>query len=357
MEPQKSVTVTITPGTIFTTIGIVLALWLIVFLKSLVLIILTAIVLASAIEPGVRFFVRRYRFSRALAVALIYVVVLGILFSIAYLFIPPLVQEARGFLTLIPQYVSAFNIQTYLPVSLEALAHQSAASTLSLTNSLFGLETLFTQTSSGAFHAISVIFGGVVSFVLIIVLSFYFAVAETGVDDFISVVVPVEHQEYAIGLWKRSHHKIGLWMQGQLMLSLIMGIFAFLWLTIVGVPYAFIIAVVAAFAELVPIFGPLISGVVAVIVAVTSGGLSMGLLAGGGFVILHQLESHLIYPLVVKKVVGVPPILVILALIVGGQIAGFLGIVLSVPIAAALQELVSDIQKAKKRKLIRLKAE
>jgi predicted PurR-regulated permease PerM len=78
-----------------------------------------------------------------------------------------------------------------------------------------------------------------------------------------------------------------------------------------------------------------------------TGGVSFALIIVGVYVIIHQFENHLIYPLVVTKIVGVPPILVIISLIIGFELAGFLGILLSVPIAATLVEFVEDIQKNK----------
>ncbi|MBV9349814.1 MAG: AI-2E family transporter [Patescibacteria group bacterium] len=231
---------------------------------------------------------------------------------------------------------------------------QSALAGQTLSQSFFQFENMFIP-QGDAFHTLSGLFGGIFSFILIVVLSFYFAVAETGVDDFIRVAVPIRHQAYALNLWKRSHRKIGLWMQGQLILSCIMGIFTFLWLTILGIPFSLVLAFIAALAELVPIFGPIIAGVAAIAVAAATEPFSTILLVGAGFVVLHQLEGNLIYPLVVKKVVGVAPLLVILALIAGSELAGFLGIVLSVPVAAALQEIVSDVQKRKERERTLLK--
>ncbi len=346
--------ITITPGTILTAAGIGILIWLLFFLKDLVLIILTAIVLASAVEPGVRWFMR-YGFPRVFAVASVYFGVFGILFSVVYLFFPPLLEEARGFLTALPQYLNSFSINDLLVNGIPGISQ--GPSTASISDSIFELQSIFTATGEGAFRALSGIFGGVLSFILIIVLSFYFAVQETGIDDFLRIVVPVRHQEYALNLWKRSHEKIGLWMQGQLLLSCIIGIFTFLWLTIVGVPYSLVLAFLAAIMDLVPIFGPIVAGIIAVAVAFPAGGLSMALLVAGGFLILQQLEAHLIYPLVVKKVVGVPPLLVILALIAGAQLAGFLGILLSVPVAAAFQEFVRDIERSKQKELARMRRE
>ena len=145
-----------------------------------------------------------------------------------------------------------------------------------------------------------------------------------------------------LDLWQRSKHKIGLWMQGQLLLGVIMGVLVYLGLTIFGIEHALILAVLAAFFELIPVFGPTFAAVPAVILAFVGGGLTTGLLVIALYVILQQFENHLIYPLVVTKVVGVPPLLVIIGLIVGAKIAGFLGILISVPMVAVLQELVRD---------------
>jgi predicted PurR-regulated permease PerM len=202
----------------------------------------------------------------------------------------------------------------------------------------------FSGTYTNAFSAVTHVFGGVFSFIIIIVFSFYFAVLETGVDDFIRIIVPKKRQHYVLGLWKRSQHKIGLWMQGQLLLGFLMGVFVYLSLTILQVPHALVLAVIAAVFEIIPVFGPTLAAVPAVIIAFVSGGPLFGLVIAGVYILLQQFENHLIYPLVVTRVVGVPPLLVILALIIGGKLAGFLGIILAVPLAATLQELARDIE-------------
>jgi predicted PurR-regulated permease PerM len=195
-----------------------------------------------------------------------------------------------------------------------------------------------------AFTAIASIFGGVFSFILIIVFSFYFAVIETGVEDFLEVVSPRRHKAYILDLWRRSRQKIGLWMQGQLILAVLMGVLLYLGLSILGVPHALLLAVIAALFEIIPVFGPILAAVPAVGIAFVDGGVTLGLLTIALYVIAQQFENHLIYPLVVTRVVGVPPLLVILALIIGAQLAGFLGILLSVPVAATIQELAKDIR-------------
>ena len=187
--------------------------------------------------------------------------------------------------------------------------------------------------------------------ILIIVFSFYFAVQETGIDDFLRIISPVKYQKNIVSLWRRSQIKIGLWMQGQIILAVIVGMLVYLGLTILGVKYALLLAVIAAVFELIPVFGPILSSIPAILIGFVDGGATTGLLVIGLYVIIQQFENHLIYPLVVTKVVGVPPLLVILALLVGAQLAGFLGIILAVPIAAVIQEFVSDVQRKKSGEL------
>src|SRR5205085_100322 len=133
-------------------------------------------------------------------------------------------------------------------------------------------------------------------------------------------------------------------MQGQLLLAFLMGVFVYLSLMILQVPHALVLAVIAAVFEIIPVFGPTLAAVPAVIIAFVSGGPIFGLGIAGVYILLQQFENHLIYPLVVTRVVGVPPLLVILALIIGAELAGFLGIILAVPLAATIQELARDIE-------------
>lgn len=344
-KSDRPISITITPSSFVAAVAIVLAVWLVFFLKDLFLILLTAIVIASSIEPAVLWFMKR-KLIRPAAVSLVYLIVFGFLFAFAYLLFPPLILESSGFLSTLPQYFDSFNVSELISNEL-LVTTQEVVRNGSLATTLSEFQNIFTATGEGAFRAVAGVFGGVFSFFLILLLSFYFALQETGIDDFIRVISPVRHQKYAIDLWRRSQIKIGLWMQGQLLLSLIVAVLTYLWLTILGVPYALLLAIFAAIAELVPVFGSLVAAIPAIAVAGSTGGLAIALLAGGGYLVINQIQGNLIYPLVVKRVVGVPPLLVILALIAGAQLAGFLGVLLSVPIAAALQEFISDVEKRK----------
>lgn len=346
---DKEIRVSITSGTIFTALLIVAGAYLFWILRDLALLVLTAIVIASAIEPGVIFFIR-HRIPRFIAALLVYVLVFGATFAVLYLFFPPIITDATNFLSAMPRYLDTLNI----PSSFSSLGNAthfitSQNDTQSFIQTLLSLQSVFSASSGGILQLFVTFFGGISSLLLVIVLSFYFALQDTGFDDFLRLIIPSAHEEYAVDLWKRSQKKIGLWMQGQILLSVIVAILVYLGLLIIGIPYALLLSVFTAMAEIIPIFGSLMAGSLAVIVAYSNGGVALGLIVAGLYIVVNQFEANLIYPLIVKKIVGIPPLLVIVALIAGYTLAGFLGVLLSVPVAAVILEFMTDFEKRKRR--------
>lgn len=345
MEHLKNTNITISSGTIIKSILFALLVAAIFFLKDLVLIVLTAIVIASAIEPITKWFIS-YKVPRVASVLLVYIIAILFLFSIFYFFAPPLLKEVSNFLTFLPTYTNIFDFKNSFGGDF-INGSESIVKSFSLREGLSAIQESFSNLSEGFINSISLVFGGALSFVLIIIFSFYFAVQETGIDDFLRVITPVKHHNYVLDLWKRSQFKIGRWLQGQLILALIVGILVYMGLTILDVRYALLLAVLAGVFELIPLFGAFLAAIPGIIIASIDGGVTLGIMTAGLYIIIQQFENHLIYPLVVTKVVGVPPLLVILALIIGAQFAGFLGIILSVPVAAIVQEFIKDVQKEK----------
>jgi predicted PurR-regulated permease PerM len=344
---DKNISVTISTGTIIVTIFLVLLAALLYVLRDLVLVVLTAIIIASAIDPFARWF-GKFRVPRVASVLLVYVVISSILFGIFFFFLPPILDEAAKFLNTVPAYLDT--LSAYTPFNSGSIVSEFTGD-FSLTNTIQDFRSSLGTVSEGFFQTVRLIFGGVLSFILIIVLSFYFAVQERGVEDFLAIVSPTAHQKRVLNLWERSKIKIGRWMQGQLILALIIGILVYLGLTVLGVRFALLFALLAAMLEIIPLFGPILASIPAIILGFSDGGVTLGLLVIGMYIIIQQFENHLIVPLVVTKVVGVPPVLVILALVVGAQLAGFLGMLIAVPVAAVLQELIVEIERSRRHDL------
>ncbi|MBF05290.1 hypothetical protein CL644_01125 [bacterium] len=336
----------ITTGTIIRVVLILAAVTLLWQLRDLALIVLTSIVIASAIEPAARGLMK-YRVPRVLAVLVVYALFFGAFFGIVFFLLPPVLDETSLLLASLPTYLETIGAAEVIKGD-AILETRSLINNFSLADTTRDLNTLLSGLSSGNFlAAISVIFGGVISFLLIVVFSFYFAINEKGIEEFLRVMTPIKHENYILGLWRRTQRKIGLWMQGQFLLAVLIGVLTYLGLSILGIQYALVLAVFAGIMELIPVFGPILAAIPAVAIAFVNGGPAIALVVVALFLIIQQFENHLIYPLVVTKVVGVPPILVILALLIGAKLAGILGILLAVPIVAGVQEVFNDLEKAR----------
>lgn len=336
---ERPLAITITPGTILMIVFILVGAGLVFALRETILIVFTAIVIASAIEPLVTIF-SRYRIPRVASVVAIYIVLISALVLLFYVFLPTLLTEMTVFIETLPATLSSLSgsLGGEVAVDVEPVA-------TSFVNSLRELQSVFSPSATGIAGAVSSIFGGILSFVLIIVLSFYFAVQERGIADFLTLVTPLKNQSYVLNLWKRAQFKIGRWMQGQIILSLFIAILVYIGMSIVGVRYPLLLAIAAGVLELIPVFGSILAAVPAVALAFVDGGTSLALIVVGYYIIINQVQGNIVYPLVVTKILGVPPVLVVLSIIVGGQLAGFWGVVLAVPIAAVLRELVMDLQR------------
>ena len=326
---------------------LILVLFAVIFiLKDLILVLLTAVIIASAIEPAASWFERR-KIPRLVAVLFVYIASAVIVVAVFYFVLPKLFQEILTALDSLQRYTQSTDTSTSFSLLSWKPLVQALTGALPLRDALGTFSTSFSTISGGVFNAASNIFGGVISFIVLFVLSFYLAVQRDGVSNFLKIITPMRHEIYVLDLWKRSQQKIGQWMQGQLLLSLIVGLLAYLGLILLGVRDALVLALFTALCEFVPLFGPIIGAVPAVLFSYVDNGLTLSFLTAGMFLLIHQLENQLIYPLVVRKIVGINPIIVILSLIAGYQLAGFLGMVIAVPLATIGMEYLRDVERGK----------
>jgi len=345
---NKMINVNISTGTIIRLFVFALIILALFHLRNLILVVLTAIVIASFIDYILKKFGRLARF-RTLSVVVIYLLLILLFFFIFYLFAPVFIAEFSDF---------AVFIQKYLPDS-KLLQNVQNGNLEQAKNVIEGLtngvgpgdlirnaEKFITNVSTGFFQTITTIFGGVFNLILIVVISFYLAIQERGVEHFLRIVTPRRYENYIIDLWQRTERKIALWLQGQLLLGVLIGVLTYLGLAIFGVRYALLLAIIAAIFELIP-FGMVLATIPAVIFAYLDGGFSLGLIVLGYYVILQQFESYLFMPLIIKKTVGISSLAVVLSLIAGGTLAGLWGLVLAIPVAVAILEFVDDLEKQK----------
>jgi predicted PurR-regulated permease PerM len=317
-----------------------------------VLALVASIVIASAIEPITQWS-KKNNIPRLFSVIATYVVGVVFFSGFFYFLLLPLIGEVSSFIKTLTVYSNSMVNESVLSSMFESQNVFGGIDTPAIFTELSTYLNSFSSfLSQGIFSSVAKIFGGVASFVLIVVLSFYLAVQEDGIAKFLQVVTPSKHEAYVVRLWKRSQVKIGLWMQGQLLLGVLVMVLVYFSLLIVGVPHALLLAVLAGVLELIPLFGATLAAIPAIFVAYAEMGTTTALIVAGLYIVIQQLENHVIYPLVVKKVVGVHPMVSIMALVVGGQLAGFIGVLVAVPVATVIMELLADLEERKNARLV-----
>lgn len=342
-ELSKETQITVSFSTIIKVLVVLALTWISYLLWDLVLVIFTSVVIASAVEPIVIRF-KKYRIPRAPAVLLIYLITIGVFVVLLPIFLFPVISDLTSLSSSLPDLLGG--IPDFLSTNTPFGSLNVDTSGFSLSQIFSAIQTNLVSIPKSFVQMASLIFGGFFSFILIVVISFYLSVQQNGIENVLRVLSPIKAEDYVIGLWQRAQKKIGYWMQGQLLLGLVIGVLVFLGLTIFQIPYALVLALLAAAFELIPYFGPILSAVPAVLLAF-SHSVGLGILVLGFYLIIQQFENHLIAPLVITKMVGVPPLVVILSLIVGAKLAGFLGLILAVPAATVLMELLSDFERSK----------
>lgn len=334
---NERVLLDVTSRTIVRVVLTLLALVFLWFIRDVLLLFLVAIVIASALEP-LAAVLQRFRIPRALSVLLTYVAVLAVLGGAGTLILPALAQEVLELAQVLPDVYQRFtgllgNVGTIFgtPEAIEGLRH-----------GILRLGDVLTSSAGGVFATTKTLFGNVVAVVLVFVVSFYLVVNRHGLVAFIRSVTPPDHQAYVIGLVERAQRKIARWAGAQLLLGLAVGVVVYLGLWGLGVRYALALALVAGLFELVPIVGPIAAAVPGILVGFTQS-LTIGLLVILLYLVIQQIENHALVPLIMRRVVGLHPLITILAVLIGAKLAGLLGILLAVPVATIIAIFLADL--------------
>lgn len=316
------------------------SLWKILFFFLLVVVmflgrrILLGLFLAIVISTGLEFlvnFLERRGVPRTFGVILIFLTGAIVTITAVYAVIPLLIVDLNSALAKLSELEAELPFAPFL----------GSRTAQSVSEFVSRFTAQFLSGDVSPLSAFSEIIGGVALGVSVIVTSFYLSLSRNGVERFLIAVTPADYEVAALRIYGRAVEKIGAWFRSQLLLSAIVGGLVLVSLLILGVRYAFLIALLTAIFELMPYIGPLFAGSVAVLAALTESP-ELALYTIVAFVLVQQIESHILVPLLVGRGVGLHPVIVIIALLMGAEIGGFLGILISVPAAVVLQEVVED---------------
>lgn len=336
-------TLDISLSTIFKVIFIILAFIFLYLIKDVLVILFLAIIIASAVGPFANWLEQR-KIPRLLGVLVLYLALFGLLVFLLSLVVPFISLELGQLTQALPNFIS--NLSGALEKAQQTTTTHYFDFFSEIQNLLDSFSQFLQMSAGSALNLIINIFGGILSFAAVIVISFYLSVMKQGVAGFIRSVLPAKYEDYVISLWKRTEHKVGRWLQGQILLALSVGLIVFVGLSLLNVKYALLLGIVAMLLEIVPIVGPVVSAIPGVILAFAQSP-TLGLWVLVFYIAVQQLEGHVLTPLILGKTIGLNPVTVIIALLIGGTLAGLLGILLSVPVAVVVVEIFDDLAKQK----------
>jgi len=293
-----------------------------------------ALVISILIQPAINF-LRRIHIPKIIAAILIYLSIFTLLGVLIYLTAPIFIYEIKQFSQSLPDYFERIS-----PI-LRQFGFDASKGLEEFTSILTdNLE----KSSKGVISALLAFFGGLSSTVFILTLSFFLSLEEKGVEKVLVLLSPKKYETQIMDLFKRAQSKVAGWFGARILACIFVGVASFIVFYIFGVKYAFIFALLAGILNFVPYVGPWITSVLLLVFVASSSPDSWFLVLYVllSFMLIQMIENSLLTPVLMKKMIDLPPVLVLLALLVGSQIFGFLGTIFAVPVFGIIYEFLKE---------------
>lgn len=326
---------------IITFFAAILLSWTLYTVRSTLIIVYISALMAMGISPLVGMIERQRvipiggRLPRWLAILIIYATVIGAVVGIFLLVWPPLVNQAEELWRVLPEKIEQA---------------QAALVRIGIIRRPFTISEIVQQAPPGGgatafntiFGAVRNVVGGVFGLISVLLLTFYMLVESRDIRSFFVRLFPPRQRSRVGSISATVTQKVSAWLGGQLILSMIIGLTSWIGLWVMGVPYYYVLALISAIGEMIPMVGPILSAIPAILVAATvSPGLAIGVAIF--FILQQQLENTVLVPKIMGRQVGLSAVNVIIALGIGSQLLGVVGAILSVPTAAIVQVLFGEL--------------
>jgi predicted PurR-regulated permease PerM len=319
----------------------VVLVWAAYLARGVLLLLYISGLLAIGFSPIVRVIERQKvlpigtrRFPRWLAILILYLAILGTLGAIGSLVFPPLINQAQQLWSALPEMFDRG--QDFLiskGILTEHLTFREAVERAPVAQGGQAVGTVFS--------AVVGFLGGVVGLLTILIVTFYFLVEAGALRKTLLLLFPHRSRKRVDAVSATITTKVSAWLGGQLLLAAIIGTTSAIFLWAFGIPFFYVLALISAIGELIPVVGPILAALPAVAVAATVS-LNKVIVVIIFFVLQQQLENHVLVPKVMERQVGVNPVAVIVALLFGGNLLGIAGAILAVPTVAILQVLFTE---------------
>jgi predicted PurR-regulated permease PerM len=344
-------------GALFAVALVILAL-LVVFLRWVLVEVFVSIIIAAGMAPLVRSATDRnrqrpwkWRPPRALVVVGIYIGVVAVLFLLGSVLVAAVARSAQSLEAQLPDFTA--EIQSWVNSLTEAFPWLSNVDVQGAVGGGAVLTQWLTGFVSSVMNIAGVLlsfFGSLITVVFVMFMALYITVDAESMRDYLLVFFPASRQEMARRIVTNISFRLGHWVVGQLVLMVIIGGGAAIGLGLIGVPGAAILGVIWALAEFIPGIGPFVSAVPSILFGFLAGP-AVGIAAAIFTLAWSQIESNVITPRVMGRAVEVNPLVVLLSLLVGNELLGFAGMLISIPAAAAIAVIVDELHQVRLRHL------
>lgn len=342
----RKINLDISTGSIIKVLIVIFLVWILYLIREVVAILLFAFILVSILEPAVEW-LRAKKVPKTLSVVLVYLVLLAIFALILALIIPPISNQIDQISTNFPVYWQKFNLEFR---NISQFLNQYGAGQ-EIENAFKNLKYNIPQTTSGVFSQVGNFLAGLFSIFIVLVITFYVLAEENATKRIFRSMLPSQYLPYVYQIFNRIQDKLGLWLRGQIILSFIVGLMVYLGLLFLGVKYALILGIIAGLLEFIPYLGPTFSGVLGVLLTFFQSPIN-ALLVLILYIVIQVLENNILVPNIMRRAVGLNPVISIVALLIGGSLGGVIGAILAIPVATALSVFAQDFfDKKKEREL------
>jgi predicted PurR-regulated permease PerM len=310
---------------------------------GVLVLVLISLLLAAALDPVVDWVRRRSPFSRAGTVLGVYVIFTILVALLLLLVVPAAIDELTELSERAPALLNDFRstIEGLEPEALRTALMRmvdAAEQTLEASPTEVGPDPeIIVQAGLTAAEA-------VISVITVLSLTFFWLIGRETMQRFTMALLPADQRAGVREAWNIAEARLGLWVRGQVTLMVSIGVVTTVAYFLLGLENALVLGVIAGIAEIIPIVGPAIGAIPALISALVTGGPELALLVAVVYVVIQTVEGNVLVPMVMKNAVGLPPFLVIVALLVGAAVGGLTGALLSIPIAAVIVVVLERVQ-------------
>src|SRR3989338_204207 len=337
MTPLNERTLDISWGTIVKLSLAALLIYIVFLLKDVLVWFVFGVIISILFDPVIDA-LEKFRIPRVVATVGMYLLVFGVVAFILNGTAPLFINEIKRFSQLIPQY-----FETLAPslrgLGLEAFSEPNAF----VDASVKGVEKF----GSNFFSALFAIFGGIVSTLFVISIAIFLSLERKGIERAIMLLFPRSMEALALDVWAKSQKKVSAWFISRILGSILVGVATYVSLLLFNAPYPFALSLLSGVTNFIPIIGPLFAGAVIVFFLALES-LPKALFVAIALLLIQQIEGNILTPLLTRKFIGLSPVLVLIAVAIGGTLWGILGALFAIPIAGILFEFLRDFLKKRK---------